>query len=72
MRRNAKLSLTENTEHFRLLESMTFFSTISEQVLNILRDDIIQGALKPGSRLNEQELADRYKVSRTPLREAIR
>lgn len=51
---------------------MPFYSTLSEQVLHILRDDIIQGALKPGSRLNEQELADRYKVSRTPLREAIR
>lgn len=49
-----------------------FYRTLQLQILNQLRDDIIQGALKPGSRLNEQELASRYTVSRTPLREAIR
>lgn len=51
---------------------MTFYSTISHQTLEIIRSDIIQGALEPGSKLNEQELATRYHVSRTPLREAIR
>lgn len=37
-----------------------------------LLDDIRHGALLPGSRLRETELADRLGISRTPVREAIR
>lgn len=36
-----------------------------------LEADIVTGALKPGERLDEQKLADRFGVSRTPLREAL-
>lgn len=36
-----------------------------------LEGDIVTGALKPGERLDEQTLADRFGVSRTPLREAL-
>lgn len=36
-----------------------------------LESDIVTGALKPGTRLDEQTLADRFGVSRTPLREAL-
>lgn len=32
---------------------------------------IVRGALKPGDRLEEQNLAERFNVSRTPIREAI-
>lgn len=35
-------------------------------------EDIRTGALLPGDRLRETELAERLKVSRTPVREAIR
>jgi DNA-binding GntR family transcriptional regulator len=48
------------------------YHTVREQILDQIREDIIQGAIKPGQRLNEMELATRYQVSRTPLREAIR
>ncbi len=37
-----------------------------------LRDEIGSGALKPGARLTETELAERLRISRTPVREAIR
>ena len=41
------------------------------QVFNELREDIVSVALKPGGALSEKELAERYGVSRTPVREAI-
>lgn len=37
-----------------------------------LADDIVRGALPPGAPLDEIELARRFEVSRTPVREAIR
>jgi DNA-binding GntR family transcriptional regulator len=43
-----------------------------ERVLARLRADIIAGRLRPGDRLVERELADRFGVSRVPIREAIR
>lgn len=36
-----------------------------------MREDIISGALSPGQRLVERELAGQYDVSRVPLREAM-
>ncbi|MFJ9116409.1 GntR family transcriptional regulator [Streptomyces sp. NPDC102394] len=45
---------------------------VRERVLANLRQEIIAGRLLPGDRLVERELADRYGVSRVPVREAIR
>jgi DNA-binding GntR family transcriptional regulator len=39
---------------------------------SLLRKMILTGALAPGERLNERELCERLKVSRTPVREAIK
>ncbi|WP_411129564.1 GntR family transcriptional regulator [Streptomyces sp. x-19] len=41
-------------------------------VCTAIRDDIVSGALVPGSRLIEDVLATRYGVSRVPVREALR
>ncbi|WP_193563841.1 GntR family transcriptional regulator [Streptomyces sp. L-9-10] len=45
---------------------------VRERVLTALRQDIIAGRLRPGDRLVERELAERFEVSRVPVREAIR
>ncbi|MEW2306311.1 GntR family transcriptional regulator [Streptomyces sp. NPDC006655] len=45
---------------------------VRERVLATLRQDIIEGRLAPGDRLVERELAERFGVSRVPVREAIR
>ncbi|MGQ4385958.1 GntR family transcriptional regulator [Streptomyces sp. SAS_270] len=45
---------------------------VRERVLATLRQEIIGGRLHPGDRLVERELADRFGVSRVPVREAIR
>ena len=46
--------------------------TLHEEVLERVRDMIIEGHLEPGQRLNEGAIGARLGVSRTPLREAIR
>jgi DNA-binding GntR family transcriptional regulator len=46
---------------------------ISAQVVcTAIRDDIVGGFFPPGSRLTEELLAQRYGVSRVPVREALR
>ncbi|RZI87202.1 MAG: GntR family transcriptional regulator [Microbacterium sp.] len=42
-----------------------------ESLVRSLRDDIVSGALEPGAPLRELALAERFGVSRTPVREAL-
>lgn len=44
----------------------------SEHVQQALESEIFTGQLAPGARLDEVELAARFNVSRTPVREALR
>ncbi|MCF4129802.1 GntR family transcriptional regulator [Methylobacterium sp. SyP6R] len=46
--------------------------TRTERLAAEIAEAIVTGALAPGHRLDEQALADRYGVSRTPVREALR
>jgi DNA-binding GntR family transcriptional regulator len=46
--------------------------TLAGPIAERLRELIIEGALKPGERLNERLLCEQLRVSRTPLREALR
>lgn len=45
--------------------------TVVDQLRRVLSDEIVTGVLGPGVRLDEQGLADRFSVSRTPIREAL-
>lgn len=46
--------------------------TVEDQVYQIIRDDINMQVLKPGCRINENKIAEALKVSRSPVREAIK
>src|SRR5450759_3982204 len=45
---------------------------LAAEVVERLRDLIIQGELVPGAKLNERVLCERLRTSRTPVREAIK
>ena len=45
---------------------------LSIQTSKKLEDDIIYGFFLPGTKLDEQELCERYGASRTPIREALK
>ena len=45
--------------------------TIGVQIRDFLRREIISGHLAPRTMLSEQELSQRFGVSRTPVREAL-
>lgn len=45
---------------------------LSDRIRNALTDEIASGTLVAGSALEEQQLADRFGASRTPVREALR
>lgn len=44
----------------------------SDQLRREIESEILSGRLAPGARLDEQALAERFTVSRTPVREALR
>lgn len=44
---------------------------LRERVLDVLRDAIVSGELKPGQQLIEMDLAHQLGISRAPLREAM-
>ena len=44
----------------------------SDQAYLALRERILEGRLKPGTALKERDLCEELKVSRTPIREALR
>jgi DNA-binding GntR family transcriptional regulator len=46
--------------------------TISMKIYRILADEIISGLLAPGQSLEEIALSERFQVSRTPIRQALR
>jgi DNA-binding GntR family transcriptional regulator len=52
--------------------SRTKPTTLAETIRQKLADEILEGVYPPGTRLDEVSLAKRFKLSRTPVREALR
>ncbi|MCI8478679.1 MAG: GntR family transcriptional regulator [Oscillospiraceae bacterium] len=48
------------------------FKTLREEVVDVLRMKILDGTLKPGARIVEQEVAADLGISRGPIRESLR
>lgn len=46
--------------------------TMAEVIFEHLKWEIVTGHLKPGTRLVERDLTERFQVSRTPMREALK
>ena len=44
---------------------------LSNDIAQQLEEDLLRGRVRPGQRLDERELSERYGVSRTPIREAL-
>ena len=45
---------------------------MSEEIADILRDNIISGNINPGEKVNEYQVAKLLNISRPPIREAFR
>lgn len=46
--------------------------TLSDELRRTLEEMIVTGRLPPGAKLDEAEMAARFRVSRTPVREALK
>ena len=46
-------------------------TSLSGDIAKRLEEEILRGRIRPGHRLDERELSERYGVSRTPVREAL-
>ena len=59
--------------HLRMAEIIDLSRlALHDQVASRLRTMLIEGRIAPGAKLNERELCEQLRVSRTPLREAIK
>jgi DNA-binding GntR family transcriptional regulator len=47
-------------------------STKADEIAHVLEEAIVSGELAPGSVLRQEQLSERFLVSRTPVREALR
>ena len=47
-------------------------STKADDIARVLEDEIVGGAIAPGTVLRQEQLSERFDVSRTPVREALR
>ena len=53
-------------------DAMQLLSTKADDIARVLEDEIVGGAIEPGTVLRQEQLSERFEVSRTPVREALR
>lgn len=53
-------------------EEMATTSTKADEIAVVLEEAIVTGELAPGAVLRQEQLSERFSVSRTPVREALR
>src|SRR5690349_19192547 len=67
-----KAEFIEGTTFDWLPTASTRTLSLPEQIAEQVGNAIIKGFFEPGHRIQEQDLADRFAVSRGPVREALR
>jgi DNA-binding GntR family transcriptional regulator len=55
-----------------LESSIADHQPLPDKIADFIRETIIVGKLKPGEKISEAKLAEELRISRTPIREAIR
>jgi DNA-binding GntR family transcriptional regulator len=65
---NARSDTAPRAERGQMLQR----ESLHAQAIDRLRDMIVEGELAAGARIVENELTDRFGISRTPLREALK
>lgn len=58
--------------HADVVEGEIKFRSIADQLYDYLSNAIIEGALKPGEKLVEDDLRNKFGISRSPIRECFR
>ena len=58
--------------HAARLPPVSTVSTKADDIAGILEDEIVGGAIPTGTVLRQETLSERFEVSRTPVREALR
>ena len=61
------MSIIQYLEDGKTNDPKSLHSTVYVEVL----EDILTGKLKTGTKITEQKICNEYKVSRTPVREAL-
>lgn len=53
-------------------QNLSNISSLTDEVVDIIRDRILKGEYKIGEKIKENQIATEFKVSRTPIREAFK
>lgn len=54
------------------MKKLMLSQPLYQQAYEVIKESILSGGIKPGSRIVTTKLSEQYQISRTPLREALR